>query len=365
MAALMRVEFTFPSNWCYEGTVDLLYVDPGTNMETSYGVLAQNTTRVQETYEGHCWLLREQASRELLMSIVARRPPAGQDAQHVTVRSDSADPVRAALWRMGQAAREPLLKACGLLLKILANISDNPNEPKFRNIKCSNVAMVAALDIPGVLSLLSHLGFEQSLVDGDARMILSPEGGMQAVRDALGQLRRLDALLRGLPPPSESLSSMQATQAAQNAAQASSSHATPSHQCSACGCGIENDLRRKLAGSGEIGGWRTHDFAGGGEYRFHCSTCDKDLCSKCYDQWKAGAPTHPQHCQARALIVITPPSPYLTVPYQRRIYCTAPHTDRDHRADHQLLGWYIIWCDAASTTGHFTQPPRSLGLMQG
>ena len=59
-------------------------------------------------------------------------------------------------------------------------------------------------------------------------------------------------------------------------------------RCAACGSGIRNDLRRQLAGSGEIGGWRTNQWGGGGEYRFHCQKCNIDLCSSCYDRWKAG-----------------------------------------------------------------------------
>jgi len=94
-----------------------------------------------------------------------------------------------------------------------------------------------------------------------------------------------------LPPPTESLLSMQQG-AASSAAAASSSASVPSHRCAVrpapswfpvaarshgptclqvCGSGIRNDLRRQLAGSGEIGGWRTHDAVGPGEYRFHCS----------------------------------------------------------------------------------------------
>ena len=115
----------------------------------------------------------------------------------------------------------------------------------------------------------------------------------------MAQLQRLHNLMRGLPPPPESLSSMQATpmhipciyhaytmhiphaysipciyhahteslssmQASSAAAASSSSSSSSatdaaSHHCSACGKGIRNDLRRQLAGSNEIGGWRSHN----------------------------------------------------------------------------------------------------------
>ena len=73
----------------------------------------------------------------------------------------------------------------------------------------------------------------------------------------MAQLQRLHNLMRGLPPPPESLSSLQATSAAAAAAASSSSSdaSSASHQCSACGKGIRNDLRRQLAGSNEIGGF--------------------------------------------------------------------------------------------------------------
>ena len=115
------------------------------------------------------------------------------------------------------------------------------------------------------------------------------------VQAAMAQLERLDCLLKGLPPPKESLASMQqGYQSASTAAAAAASASAdePSHKCDSCGRGIENDLRRKMAGSGEIGGWRNHSWNGeGAEYRFHCSKCNVDLCSKCYDLWKAGGTT--------------------------------------------------------------------------
>ena len=57
------------------------------------------------------------ASRELLMSVVATRPAGGgAQPQRVTIGSDGGlDPLKAAVWRMGRAPREPLLKATEVL----------------------------------------------------------------------------------------------------------------------------------------------------------------------------------------------------------------------------------------------------------
>ena len=106
MADLMVLELHFPSNWAHEGTVEVLYVD-GEN-ERSYGTLAQGAYMTRETYPGHRWNVRESVSRELLMSIVAAPP-----APHIVkIGADGGrDPVKAAVWRMGQAPREPLLAA--------------------------------------------------------------------------------------------------------------------------------------------------------------------------------------------------------------------------------------------------------------
>ena len=75
--ALVTLELFFPTNWACEGSVDLLYVDGASGVESSYGTLAQGGSLRQETYEGHRWNLREIASRELLMSLVAEAPAAG------------------------------------------------------------------------------------------------------------------------------------------------------------------------------------------------------------------------------------------------------------------------------------------------
>ena len=62
MATLMTLELHYPTNWAYEGEVDVLYCDGSS--ETSYGRLAQGQTMSRETYEGHRWAIREAASRE-------------------------------------------------------------------------------------------------------------------------------------------------------------------------------------------------------------------------------------------------------------------------------------------------------------
>ena len=76
-----------------------------------------------------------------------------------------------------------------------------------------------------------------------------------------------------------------------------------------CRRGIQNDLRQQMRrGSSQIDGWRTHDYIGGGEFRFHCERCKVDLCDKCYDKWKGGdAAVHPQACQLSIEAPITTP----------------------------------------------------------
>ena len=290
--ALMNLELHYATNWAYEGQVDVLYVDTGTGGEKSYGQLAQGSYMTRETYAGHTWNVREVGSRELLMSVVAKPNPAG-GPQIVQIGSEaSLDPLKAAVWRMGRAPREPLLAAVGTLSRILTNVIKNPDEAKYRSLKATNAKVAAALDVPGTLALLGSAGFEQSYVDGEPRLVLPSGRPTAPIEAANAQLTRLDCLLTGKPPPTESLASMQASHQATTNAQSSANAAAasePSHRCSACGKGINNDLRKQLAaGSNEIGGWRSHQWNGGGEYRFHCSKCNVDLCSICYDKWKAG-----------------------------------------------------------------------------
>ena len=288
--AAMTLVLHFPSNWAFEGSVDVLYIEPG-GAERSYGTLVQGGTRTQQTYAGHRWAIRESASRELLMTVVAAA--AAVTDQVVTIGSDpGVDPLKAAVWRMGTAPHEPLLQAVGTLTRVLGNVLADPAEDKYRSLRAANPKVSASLDVPGVLALLGCAGFEQTIDEGgEARLVLLAGRPATGVQDAAAQLKRLDALLRGLPPPPESLASMQQSQTAAAAAAsgASGASAGPSHRCASCGSGIDNDLRAKMRGSGEVGGWRTHDAIGPGEYRFHCPKCNVDLCSKCFDEWKAAA----------------------------------------------------------------------------
>jgi len=271
MAVLMTLELHYPVNWAYEGEVDVLYSDGSGEM--SYGRLAQGQTMSRDTYPGHQWVVREAASRELLMSIVAARPAgSATQPQCITIGSDGGlDPLKAAVWRMGRAPREPLLKATDVLLKLLRNVLGSPAEPKFRSLRVGNTAIAAAVDVPGAIALLTGCGFEQSDDAGEARLVLAATRPLPPLQDAVAQLQRLHHLMHGLPPPPESLSSMHATSAA-SASSSSSAAVDASHRCAACGSGIRNDLRRQLAGSNEIGGWRNHNSFMHGEYRYHCNT---------------------------------------------------------------------------------------------
>ena len=335
MAELMSLELHYPSNWAYEGTVDILYVDGAS--EKSYGTLVQGGTHTQQTFPGHRWHVRERTSRELLAVITAERPAAGGAGmpQVVTIGGADAgerDPLRAALWQMGKSPHERLLPAVATLNKIVSNVLKEPSQPKFRSLRAANDKVAAALNVPGALAFLGCAGFEQSYVDGEARLA-SPRAARrrpsrQRPRSCAGSTR-----CSGLPPPAESLSSMQASAAsASTAASAAASAAAeqPSHRCASCGRGIENDLRRKLAGSGEIGGWRSHAWNGeGAEYRFHCGRCGVDLCSQCYDKWKGGdAAVHGLSCSFAIEAPITtawggsnygpPPAPPAYNPSRRR-----------------------------------------------
>ena len=71
------------------------------------------------------------------MSVVAARPAGGgAQPQRVTIGSDGGlDPLKAAVWRMGRAPREPLLKATEVLLKLLRNVLGSPVEPKYRTLR--------------------------------------------------------------------------------------------------------------------------------------------------------------------------------------------------------------------------------------
>lgn len=61
--------------------------------------------------------------------------------------------------------------AFGVLVKLLNNIIENPNEPKFRGIKKSNlVVKTKLLIIPEIIDVLNILGFEEGT--GEKRRFL-------------------------------------------------------------------------------------------------------------------------------------------------------------------------------------------------
>ena len=172
--------------------MELLYVEAGSGKEMSYGRLAQGKNKVQETYPGHRWNIRECSSRELLQSIVAR--PTGGGPQLITVGSDGGiDPLKAAMWRVGQSPREPLLKACGVLLKVLQNIAQTPGEQKYRSLRVANPSIASTLDVPGSIALLTCAGFDQTIGpdDGEPRLVLAMSRPLALLKDVVAQLQRL------------------------------------------------------------------------------------------------------------------------------------------------------------------------------
>ena len=104
MDQLMTLELHYPANWAYEGEVDVLYSNG--NGETSYGKLAQGQTMSRDTYPGHQWVVREAASRELLMSIVASRPAGGTAQPQLVMRPTRFGPPAAS------SPRPPRTKRC-------------------------------------------------------------------------------------------------------------------------------------------------------------------------------------------------------------------------------------------------------------
>ena len=77
--SLMTLELHYPSNWAYEGTVDICYVDG--NAEKSYGQLQQGSYMSRETYAGHRWhmIVRARTGALAFGSNINRRfpPPPG------------------------------------------------------------------------------------------------------------------------------------------------------------------------------------------------------------------------------------------------------------------------------------------------
>uniref|UniRef100_A0A7S4B2L3 PUB domain-containing protein n=1 Tax=Chrysotila carterae TaxID=13221 RepID=A0A7S4B2L3_CHRCT len=294
---LVTMRFVFPRNQALEQRAQLLWCDDsGARREQFYADIAQGGELEQLSHQGHRWVLREAASRELLLSVTARLPAGGGGSvQYIVIAADGGavtDPLRAALWRMGTSPREHLTVVCPTLLKLVNNILSKPQEPKYRSIRMANPSIGPLFRVDGCAELLRLAGFKECTdSEGEKRLVCEEGTCLSSMEDAAVQLKRLHALIIGLPPPPETLRSMQqsATAAASSVAAASAdATAQPSHRCHKCKAGIDNDLRRQMAGSGEVGGWRSHGYIGPGEYRFHCDECNVDLCSKCYDKWKNG-----------------------------------------------------------------------------
>jgi len=67
--------------------------------------------------------------------------------------------VETSLAEMGKSDWELQEKAYGILLKVLQNILQNPNEEKFRSIKASSAALMKVLCVPGGEAVLLAAGF--------------------------------------------------------------------------------------------------------------------------------------------------------------------------------------------------------------
>uniref|UniRef100_A0A6S9R9A3 PUB domain-containing protein n=2 Tax=Chrysotila carterae TaxID=13221 RepID=A0A6S9R9A3_CHRCT len=267
---LVTMRFVFPRNQALEQRAQLLWCDDsGARREQFYADIAQGGELEQLSHQGHRWVLREAASRELLLSVTARLPAGGGGSvQYIVIAADGGavtDPLRAALWRMGTSPREHLTVVCPTLLKLVNNILSKPQEPKYRSIRMANPSIGPLFRVDGCAELLRLAGFKECTdSEGEKRLVCEEGTCLSSMEDAAVQLKRLHALIIGLPPPPETLRSMQqsATAAASSVAAASAdATAQPSHRCHKCKAGIDNDLRRQMAGSGEVGGWRSHGCA--------------------------------------------------------------------------------------------------------
>lgn len=323
----ITLEVSFPCNWYLEPEAELLWV--GEEGEKHYIGLTQGKLVSQLTYPGHRWVVRSRGSQEVLAALTVGEPQSR--LEHVVADGlVGASDVRRAVLKLGSSTRELTAKACATLLKLLANVVREPQNEKFRSLRVANPAIASVLNVPGALALLVAAGFEQespSSGRGQTRKSFSDENSEERLcmplqtplahaKDVLEALARLQILLQGgqLSP-----NAAQRSVAPHN--QAVSSSMAASHSCSACRCGIENDLRRVIAGSREVGGWRTHNFNLSGEYRFHCARCDVDLCGGCYDKWKKGdAPAQAIHPLSHDLSVIAP----ITTPWGGSSYGALP-----------------------------------------
>jgi len=316
----LSLEVTFPCNWYFEPEADLLWVGDGS--EQRYAGITQGSTVTQATYAGHRWVVRAKVSREVLADVTLVETLSG--VQHVDLGGSPGitDVVRAVI-RIGGCAKELVAKTSAPLLKLLTNVVQAPQQAKYRSLRAANPTIAAVLDAPGALALLGAAGFEEQIAPPgtveagsasasqmvETRVVLPNSAALGPVKDAVEALQRLTLLLNGgaLSPPDG------APPVVAGGGAGASTAPEASHRCAACRRGIENDLRRALAGSGEVGGWRTHTFNAAGEYRFHCATCNVDLCSECYDRWKGGgARAEAIHPAAHALAVVAP----ITTPWR-------------------------------------------------
>ena len=323
-SSMVRVELSFRANWYHEGEVDILWCDGGSGTEKSYGTLAQGGTMVRETYEGHRWHARGVSSRALVDALVCTRPSDdGPQRWDIGGTPTRLDPVQASLWRLGRAPRERALGACTRLEKIISNILRAPKEPKYRALRVANATVAELLDAPGVLALLTALGFEQHagplpadsaqpppLSDASPdrpgpRLILGPNAPIGPLEHARQEVGRMLALLRGerLPPPT----STSAAAGASGGGSSSDPSSGASHWCASCACGIRNDVRHVRRSEPDT--WRSGgaDWSADLEYRAHCETCNVDLCTRCYDKWKEGGNTHAHSHELRVVPPITTP----------------------------------------------------------
>lgn len=103
--------------------------------------------------------------------------------------------VKAGLSMLADARHGEFDAASNLLRKILTNIIDNPQEPKFRKLRTTNAKIATLLATRGVRALLVGAGFDEE--GADALVMpeaLGPEGAAAAL-EGLGELvaARVDA----------------------------------------------------------------------------------------------------------------------------------------------------------------------------
>ena len=92
MSDLVTLEVGFVSGAGRDEAAELFWVaDNGNGAETRYTEVAQGQTISQETFPGHCWLLRGKASGEVLGRFVAQDRPAVQPHEVDARRGPPAD----------------------------------------------------------------------------------------------------------------------------------------------------------------------------------------------------------------------------------------------------------------------------------